>query len=538
MKRPLLLLLLLALALPARAQTGIVATRHNLSASGPGDLTAAGEKRVCIFCHTPHHSSDVMPLWSRDLSSASYIPYDSSTLQAQPGQPTGPSRLCLSCHDGTIALGMLRGGYMIDPLGPIPAGRLSNLETDLSDDHPISFVYDSTLAASAEVKDPSDLAGTALKLRDGRLECTTCHDPHKDTYGKFLVMDNTGSALCETCHEPAGWTGSVHQGQAVACEACHQNHRAGMAERLLRGATEEATCLNDCHNGAGPGADIAAELARTSVHPVDMATGTHAPTENLLGALPHVECVDCHNAHRSGSGGGTAAPAIGASQAGVRGIDLLGIEVAPAVNAYEVCFRCHADNPHLALPAVPRVIAEVNERLRFDPANPSLHPVTALGVNPDVPSLRPEYSETSRIYCHDCHNSSAAPMVGGTGANGPHGSDNEHLLAAGYITGSYPVGYVEGNYALCFRCHDPGVLFSGTGGPFGNSHKSHVQMKGVPCSVCHDPHGVPLAGGATAAGNAHLINFDTRFVDPLTASYDAVTRSCTVSCHSMNPRSY
>ena len=34
-----------------------------------------------------------------------YIPYSSSSLQAKPGQPTGTSKLCLSCHDGTIALG-------------------------------------------------------------------------------------------------------------------------------------------------------------------------------------------------------------------------------------------------------------------------------------------------------------------------------------------------------------------------------------------------------------------------------------------------
>src|SRR5512142_1240427 len=81
----------------AGALGGILTTKHNLSVSGPGDLKATREDRVCVFCHTPHHASPVTPLWSRPTSSTVYDLYQSSTLIAKPGQPSGGSRLCLSC---------------------------------------------------------------------------------------------------------------------------------------------------------------------------------------------------------------------------------------------------------------------------------------------------------------------------------------------------------------------------------------------------------------------------------------------------------
>src|SRR5215472_1749968 len=83
----------------------IVNTKHNLSISGPGDVRSASEADVCIFCHAPHSASGAGPLWNHQLSVTTYTPYSSPTLKATVGQPTGSSKLCQSCHDGTVALG-------------------------------------------------------------------------------------------------------------------------------------------------------------------------------------------------------------------------------------------------------------------------------------------------------------------------------------------------------------------------------------------------------------------------------------------------
>lgn len=542
-------------ALPAcpLAQS-VIDTKHNLSAGAPvSEIKATAEQRVCIFCHTPHHASPVTPLWSRTTGGVYYF-YGSSSLAAQPGQPSGASRLCLSCHDGTIAIGMLYGAIepipMVGGITTLPSGA-SNLGTDLRDDHPISFVYDNSLfmGKKGELIDPSLLPGRGIKLENGRLECSSCHDPHKNPYGKFLVRSNQvpyneDTYLCAACHNKAGWATSSKRTLSMAviingnpktlyaCEVCHMPHKADQPARLIRGMTEQDTCLQHCHNGSLPletfGANVDFFFSKTSRHPVAFTNGVHAVTENPLTVGKHVECADCHNPHRVNSLGAplSSPPAINGRLTGVKGVDISGTVVAEASYEFEICLKCHAENSFVNNAAIPRLSGDANERLRFDPANPSFHPVAGVGKNlTSVPSLRLEISgitpartlsTSGRIYCSDCHN--------------PHGSDNPHLLVARYEQPNTYLPYLESNYALCYRCHDQTILLDPSRSAFP-PHQSHVQTHQVPCSVCHDPHGV--------AGNARLINFDSRFVGLTPAPvYNSSARSCTVSCHAANPKSY
>ena len=86
-------------------------TKHNLSVSGTGTTRALTETRICVFCHTPHNAEASSPLWNKGLEPQTYQVYASPTskvvqkLGITP-QPSGPTKLCLSCHDGTIALGL------------------------------------------------------------------------------------------------------------------------------------------------------------------------------------------------------------------------------------------------------------------------------------------------------------------------------------------------------------------------------------------------------------------------------------------------
>ena len=92
----------------AHAQTQIAHTAHNLSPSGRGQIRENRAAGVCIFCHTPHNARPTRSLWNRELPGITYRLYESSTLKAQVTQPTGSSRLCLSCHDGILALSEVR----------------------------------------------------------------------------------------------------------------------------------------------------------------------------------------------------------------------------------------------------------------------------------------------------------------------------------------------------------------------------------------------------------------------------------------------
>ena len=192
----------------AQETSSVVNSKHNLTASGPGPIKVAGASEVCIFCHTPHASNPIAPLWNRNDSGAYYETYESTTLKAAVGQPTGTSRLCLSCHDGTIALtetynsrNAIKGQTIF--ISPGDAGYIG---TDLTNDHPISFVYDSALATRKRgLRDPATLPAELPLDHQHQLQCTTCHDPHDDSLGYFLRMDNLESQMCTSCHNLDSW---------------------------------------------------------------------------------------------------------------------------------------------------------------------------------------------------------------------------------------------------------------------------------------------------------------------------------------------
>ncbi|MEW6374962.1 MAG: cytochrome c3 family protein, partial [Thermodesulfobacteriota bacterium] len=282
----------------------IVLSKHNLSVSGPGTVKATVEKPVCEFCHTPHHAGQAQPLWNKDIPEILYTTYQSSTLKAAIGQPNGASKLCLSCHDGTIALGLVRSESQIIPFAggvvTMPAGR-TNLGIDLSDDHPISFVYDSALASrNGQLEYPSNLRSPVKLDRFGQLQCTSCHSPHDDQYGKFLVMENISSDLCITCHKKNYWSMSSHRSSTKTwnganpnpwphtsyttvstngCENCHRPHTAGGRERLLNYDVEEENCF-PCHNGNVASKNVKEEFNKTYRHPIESTKGVHKPTED------------------------------------------------------------------------------------------------------------------------------------------------------------------------------------------------------------------------------------------------------------------
>lgn len=163
---------------------------------------------ICIVCHTPHNADVSVlnaPLWNHSLSNvATYTMYSSATMNSTAGQPDGSSKLCLSCHDGTVALenfgGVTSGTHLMT------GGAL--MGTDLSNDHPISITYDAALAAADgglfnPTTTQSGLGGTISNtmLIGDKMQCSSCHDVHNSAgINGLLLKSNSASALCLTCH--------------------------------------------------------------------------------------------------------------------------------------------------------------------------------------------------------------------------------------------------------------------------------------------------------------------------------------------------
>jgi len=528
----------------------ILDTKHNLSVSGPGIIKAVSESEICIFCHTPHNSSPRPPLWNKRDPGVTYTLYASSTIQGNIGQPERSSLLCLSCHDGTIALGNVLSRS--DPIiffggvTTLPPGT-TNLTTDLSDDHPLSFLYNSALATQdGELADPSTLTGP-VKLEDGFMECTACHDPHENPIQDFLVASNQYSDLCLYCHQKNFWDNSSHKNSTAnwngsgtdpwfhtdyntvsenACENCHNPHTADGHFRLMNFIPEEQNCLV-CHTGNVAVTNIQTQLNKPYTHAVDAYNNVHDPEEPNVVQIRHVECEDCHNPHAVNNTNANP-PNVNGFIEGVKGVDTDGNPVSEILYEYELCYRCHADSPDKPGSPTTRQIEQNNVRLEFDLSNPSYHPVEGPGVNSNVPSLIPPLTESSKIYCTDCHasNGSGSP-------EGPHGSIYPQILKYNYETDDFTEESYQA-YRLCYQCHSRESILDDDS---FEEHKKHIKGEDTPCNICHDPHGISSSQG-NFTNNTHLINFDLSVVgpDPETGRLEFIDDGvfhgkCYLKCH-------
>jgi predicted CXXCH cytochrome family protein len=239
---------------------------------------------------------------------------------------------------------------------------------DLRDDHPVAIKHDQ--GKDPELVTPPVGGGVRLynataavqNVNGSYVECTSCHNPHDNTYGKFLVEPNQYSALCLRCHTKTGYSSgtpgesahynaknSLTQAYApltggtpntlgttvgdVQCMVCHFPHKAGVLDtnptnpnagsgKYLLTYQEEQSCYNKnnrwgqntnvCHgDNAGATKNIQSEVTKGSAHRVGNYSGLHNATEGrsvsaaggwlgVAGNGWHVECDDCHNAHTAG----------------------------------------------------------------------------------------------------------------------------------------------------------------------------------------------------------------------------------------------
>ena len=232
------------LAFTARA--GILGSPHDFSGQS-WNTDPADPATVCSTCHTPHHAdSTVVPLWAHQTTASSFTMYSKSTVPVSQmvavpaSQPNGPSKACLSCHDGTVAINTYGGqpqfgGVMTTHGTASYITNSANLGTDLTHTHPISFVYNPAIVGSGSGQDkwlynPNTtpvlvpVSGTFVPGNDmtingfllngnNTLECTSCHDVHNQEGTPFNLTSNPklvkivgvdangdGSLLCRSCH--------------------------------------------------------------------------------------------------------------------------------------------------------------------------------------------------------------------------------------------------------------------------------------------------------------------------------------------------
>ena len=475
----------------ASAPSNIRNTRHNLSSSAPSrqstsknSLTteavitpdAAQTQEICVYCHTPHGAttSPGTPLWNRALNNTTYTPYSSSSLQATDLDVTSaalaaPSKLCLSCHDGTIAIGSVintpgsgtTGSISLvntGPAGKMPYGRgaanadhgfTRNLGTDLRNDHPISFTYNSALAsADGELRNPAGSTEPTIiadrsvgvkpqfPLTGGKVQCTTCHDPHKETQ-KFLrknrfqqgapeavqanfndwSFDDNRDQICLGCHTRLGkaWAQSAHANSTVANET-YKTADAALRDFPTGTKVWQAGCLN-CHDTHTVGGSR--RLLREGV-----SAGTATASPGSVGFSAR---------YRIGAGGAADYVTTSATE--------------------NTCYQCHTTS-----------------------ANAVITPTT-LSATEGVPNIEGEFARTYRM-----------PIsTGEQGLAGGNSSEVHDITDKDGMESSTKLGYLakENRHVECTDCHNPHRVVRGDTFLGGNlaggdtNRRTHVPNRGT-----------------------------------------------------------
>jgi hypothetical protein len=534
-------------------------TKHNFSATvtpnilGGGDtrtVKSTNESEICVFCHTPHGANLTEgPLWNRQIpSNSTYTPYGSSSIDATIQQPNGVSKLCLSCHDGTIAIGKVRnlrsqfpapqismtgtgsGGVMAPGAGGASdpnTGYTRYLGTDLTNDHPISLTYNQALVTNdQEMRDPTqNPSQNPIRVRGlsprpgiqdihlqpvdpknpsidtGQVQCISCHDPHiRDTTNeniKFLRLNRlqkqnpTGSAAFSVAND-------------IICLACHT--KAGWAGS----AHAQSAVANETYTNA---AADAREFPRNT-------------------AVWQTACLTCHDTHTVA---GSRRLLRGGTDAGTITYQGYNIKRGNGQSAIEeTCFACHSPNRgtlngqgggNFQVPDIWtdfQAARHMPIESQHQPAGREVHDIgtpnpetSSTGLGKDFiedPNLMGRNNLTNRhAECTDCHNPHRLTKrktfnqdnLNGTDVEGTHNHTQPHTnIASGVLRGMWGVEpgiYGQGQSAyVSASFHDdpnPSAFIVKRGDPGANGSTAvtapYVTREYQICLKCHSNYAYP-----------------------------------------------
>jgi Zn-finger protein len=221
------------------AGTGVNGSLHDMTLVVPGHADVMG--RVCVYCHAPHHAivkstagagADQLPLWNHTIPTVAFTPYawatpDNLTVNGQSFAITdplaGPSRLCMSCHDGTIAVD--QHGSAMQDAGTTVVGSVTssfdrgraNLTQDLSNTHPIGFDYNMianarNAGAAGGVDGNGNSFGSEIVRSVYRFATKITLS---QTQGKYNLIERNGAKQIEDV---------LYNGNIMTCATCHEVH--------------------------------------------------------------------------------------------------------------------------------------------------------------------------------------------------------------------------------------------------------------------------------------------------------------------------
>ena len=304
MKHCCCVLLFLCAAAPAYAQkTAALATPP------PAPVLAAGYigDDTCVACHdgqgkklsmTLHGKAQNMRTPSGKPNQACESCHGPGKEHAESGdktkirvftsmKPRDVSEVCVTCHNRSTHAQWKGSMHDARNLSCITCHSVHSPKSEKAQLKTVSITETCVTCHKTEVSKQQRFGH--MPVREGKLECTSCHNPHGSANVRMLTVGNSLNETCVSCHAekrgPFLWD---HAPVREACSTCHDPHGSNN-ERML--VAKPPMLCQRCHIGTR--------------HPSTIYDGVQlaAKSNRLIGR----GCVNCHaQIHGSNSPAGNA----------------------------------------------------------------------------------------------------------------------------------------------------------------------------------------------------------------------------------------
>jgi len=278
---------------PGSAQTAAVATHPAATNDANGQASGYAGADTCMTCHetegkglhgTLHGKAQNprTPMSARGCESC----HGPGQAHAESGgditkikrfstmAPRDVSETCVSCHDRGSHQNWKGSMHDARNLSCVSCHSVHNPKSERAQLKTVSVIE--TCATCHKMEVAKQQRSSHMPLREGKMDCTSCHNPHGSTNVRMLKVGNWVNETCVSCHtEKRGPFLWEHAPVREACNTCHDPHGSNN-ERML--VAKLPMLCQRCHIGTR--------------HPSTIYDGVQlsARSNRLIGR----GCVNCH----------------------------------------------------------------------------------------------------------------------------------------------------------------------------------------------------------------------------------------------------
>ena len=224
----------------------------------------------CESCHGPGSLAIEKIGDDPELNDAQKVKCDTSTFLDITNLPTpAQSLICLKCHTAASSPGLAHWNASVHALNDVGCFDCHKLHQGPQQKVSREQMAELCYGCHPQVRAESSLF-SHHPLRERKMACTDCHDPHGSTQ-EHQLKGSTVKETCTRCHmEKQGPFAFEHADVTENCSNCHTPH--GSVNNNLLSAAMPFLCLQ-CHAGHAIG------------------SGPTDPNRKLF----NTRCTDCHS---------------------------------------------------------------------------------------------------------------------------------------------------------------------------------------------------------------------------------------------------